>query len=89
MKLMKNFGKQLLIQTNHILTKQSTIKSFLKINSTNFSTKKLNIKPFYSTMKNYFGDKALPSHVKLKMPTLSPTMIKVLLNYYTKLTIPI
>lgn len=49
--------------------------SLIKNSSFNFSNVNLS-KNFYSSNKFTFANK-LPSHQKLKMPTLSPTMVKV------------
>ena len=72
---MKKINKQLIIQASRILaTKPLFQKSILKTNIYNFSTNHT-LFPYITTY-NSFCTK-LPPHTKVKMPTLSPTMVKV------------
>ncbi len=72
MKIMNKLNKQVLFQASQIFTKSKP--TFFSFNCLNFHSKAFT-KSFYSFNKYYFAD--LPSHIKLRMPTLSPTMTKV------------
>jgi biotin carboxyl carrier protein len=72
---MKKLNKSLLLQsTKGILAKKSCLNlTLFKTNIFNFSNVN-KVKPLFSFGKKQFA--TYPGHQKLKMPTLSPTMVK-------------
>jgi len=74
MNIIKKVNKKLIyIAGNYIFKNSLTKFALFKTNSFTLSTHN-KIKPFYSLNKFHFSK--YPDHAQLKMPTLSPTMIK-------------